>query len=168
MIDDECTTMVERYMVATTTSSLKVIERTSLSATDILAAAGMAGHKHDLAVQLWALGHSPTRQLVHRIADKLARRLDDYMQHKKLRGRPRLISKQVLHWHVDNVCQECSGLGYERIGGTPHLSDVPCKACHGSGRTTLNTENNQAALWLADEIKALSSSAETAIRKRIK
>lgn len=168
MIDDERITLVERYMVATTTSNMRVIERTTMSASDILAAAGMAGYEHDLAVQLWSLAHSPTRQMVHRIADKLSRRLDDYMQIKKLRGKPRLISKQVLQWHMNDVCQDCNGLGYERIGGTPHLSDVPCPSCNGLGRIALNTENNQAALWLADEIKALSTSAEIAILEKTK
>lgn len=168
MIDDERTTLVERYMVATTTSSLKVAERTTLSATDILAAAGMAGRKHGLAVQLWALNHSPSLQLIQRVKPKLMARLDDYMQYKRLKGNVDRITKQVMVWHIDNVCPECDGQMKERIGGTPHLSDTHCPACNGSGRRELHTENDQAALWLADEIKALSSSAETAIKKRIK
>jgi hypothetical protein len=168
MSDDEQTTMVERYMVATTTSNLKVVERTTLSATDILAAAGMAGRKHGLATQLWMLNHSPTPALIKRVKPKLMARLDDYMQYKKLKGRVSRITEQVMVWHIDNVCPECDGQMRERIGGTPHLSDTPCPACNGSGHRELHTENDQAALWLADEIKALSSSAETAIRRRIK
>ena len=167
MIDDERTTLVERYMVATTTSNMRVTERTTLSATDILAAAGMAGHKHDLAVQLWAFGHSPTRQMVHRIAENLTWRLKDYMFHKRLNGKARRIAHQVLHWYIDNTCPSCHGLMFERIDGTPHLSNVACKTCHGTGHKALHTENDQAALWLADEIKALSSSAEMAIGKKI-
>ena len=168
MIDDERTTLAERYMTATTSTSLKVVTESTMSATDILAAAGMAGHKHDLAVQLWALRHSPTHQNIHRAIEKLLPRLDDYMMHKRLEGRSRRIVFSVMHWHLDKTCASCGGHGKERIGGTPHLSDTPCPACHGTGERKLQTENDEAARWLLDEIKALSSSAEMAIRRKIK
>lgn len=160
--------VTERYMTARTTSSMKVQERTTLSATDILAAAGMAGNKHGLALRLWAVSHQPNRHQVHSLADLLAFRLESYMLAKKMKGKPRMISKQVLLWWIGGTCKACDGTKEQRIEGTPHLSGIACPECNGTGKVELKTSNNEAALWLAQEIESLALSAETAIRRHIK
>lgn len=166
-MQDERMTISERYMTARTTSSLRMQARTRMSPADVIAAAGMAGHKHDLALMLFNLQHRPTITRMHQLADILALRLESYMLLKKHKGRPRIITKQVLAWWIGGTCKHCDGTGYERIPGTPHLSDIPCPTCSGSGKTQLQTENNESAQWLLSEINALAHSAETAIRSRI-
>lgn len=163
-------TVTERYMTARTTSSLKVQERTTMSASDILAAAGMAGHKHSLALQLWAVSHQPSRHQVHSLSDLLSFRLEAYMLSKKMKHREkcRAIAKQVLLWWIHGVCKACDGTKEQRIENTPHLSGVACPECHGTGKVELKTSNNEAAHWLAQEIDSLALSAETAIRRHLK
>lgn len=158
----------ERYMVARTTSNLAVEFDTTMSASDILAAAGMAGQAHGLAIQLWQLEHSPNRHLLAVIESKLKRWLEDHMALHKMKGNPRRITRAVLTWHLDGLCRTCNGLGYERIHGTPHLSDVMCPDCFGTGTKKLQTENDQAAHWVYEQIKSLTSSASKAIHRKIK
>lgn len=166
-MNDDTVTIQERYMTACTTSSLKVVTRTRYSAADVVAAAGMAGHKHDLALRLFNLRHRPTVTRMHQLADILAIKLEDYMQAKRQKGKPRAIAKQVLAWWIGGTCKACDGTGKERIAGTPHLSDDTCKACNGEGSIELKTANNEAARWLLGEIKAISDTAEIEIKQRI-
>lgn len=158
----------ERYMTARTASTLKVDADTTMSPADVLTAAGMAGQRHSVPLRLWVFMHSPSRHQLYALADSLTQRLDDYMNIKKLKGKPWRIAKQTLAWSINNTCRPCGGHGMERIAGTPHLSDVQCPACRGTGKTELHTENNQAAQWLLSEINAMTVAAESAINNKLK
>lgn len=46
--------------------------------------------------------------------------------------RLRWMAKRVLHYWLSDNCMLCSGVGYEIVLGTPHLSDRACPACHGA------------------------------------
>lgn len=161
-------TLAERYMTARTTSSMKVQERTTMSASDILAAAGMAGQKHELALALWNLQHQPTNRKFLSASRVLAGKLAFHLSAKRMKGKPSEIARQVLAWWLNSACPVCTGTGSERIPGTPHLSGVACQSCNGTGRTPLKTGNNEAATWLYAEISAIAASAESAIRRRVK
>lgn len=162
--------ITERYMSARTTSSLKSEASTSMSPSDILMAAGMVGHKHGLAQQLWCVLHTPSRAHLMSLAEKLAVRLDAYMLAKKIHAREHAlsISKAVLSWHINGTCRHCGGTGEERIEGTPHLSGVPCNHCNGTRKVPLKTEHDESAHWLCGEIKALEDSAASAMKNKIR
>lgn len=158
-------TIAERYMTARTTTSLKV--KTGKSAADILAAAGMAGQKHDLPLRLWAFMHDPKPSDFRYLCERLAVKAEAFMFLNKHKGKPREIARQALAWWAFGVCKHCDGLGFERIPGTPHLSDVTCSHCDGTGRQRLHTGNDEVAKWLVVEIDAMTTSATVAIKSRI-
>lgn len=157
-------------MSARTASSLQVETESVMSPADILIAAGMVGHKHDLAQQVWSLVHIHSRAHLHSVAERLAIRLDAYMLAKKIKAREHAltIAKQVLGWHIFGVCKHCGGTGEDRIAGTPHLSGIACAHCGGTKKVPLETANDEAANWLKSEIKALEESAESAMRRKIR
>lgn len=42
------------------------------------------------------------------------------------------MAKRVLNYWLNDACRVCTGVGYEVIHGSPHLSDRPCPKCHGT------------------------------------
>ena len=141
-----------------------------MSAGDVIAAAGMAGVHHGVALHLWAFMHQPSSTHAHQLATLLTARLQTYMLVKKIKATEHAgtIARQVLAWWSVGVCKACDGTGYERIQGTPHLSDVACVECHGAGRVPLRTMHDESAQWLASEINAIAASAEAAIHQKLK
>ena len=163
-------TIAEKYMTARTTSSLKLKPDTTSSPTDILTVAGMVGGKHGLAMQLWALMHSPSRNHLESLAQTLAYRLDGYMLAKKIHAREHAlpIAQQVLAWHLWGTCPHCKGRGEGMIEGTPHTNGIPCDHCGGSRKVKLVTAHDEAAKWLCQEIEQLTHTAEFAMGKKIR
>ena len=45
----------------------------------------------------------------------------------------RTVADAALRHFIVPVCDKCLGLKYERITGTPMLSERVCRVCHGSG-----------------------------------
>lgn len=156
--------IAEKYMSARTTGKLKLTN--GIGPAEMVAAAGMAGQQHGLAFDLWVLHHHPSARALSRMVEILALRMDDYAAGKRVTVRSRRVVRQTLaHW-LSPTCRSCGGHGKERISGTPHLSDVDCGHCHGTGERQLNTEHNEMAQWLLNEIRSISSQAEPALASR--
>lgn len=162
-------TIAEKYMSARTTSSLKLKAETTSSPADILTAAGMVGGRQGLAMQLWSVTHSPSKAHLMSLSQTLAHRLDGYMLSKKIKAREHAasIAQTVLLWHLYGTCKYCNGTKRERIQGTPHLSDVECPRCNGTGRIPLVTAHDDSAKWLHSEIEQLTVIAEMAMGQKL-
>jgi hypothetical protein len=61
----------------------------------------------------------------------LARALDQRERWRYRRRRLWKMAKQVFNYWLMDVCPLCTGVGYEVVSGSPHLSDRACPACHG-------------------------------------
>jgi hypothetical protein len=63
----------------------------------------------------------------------LARVLDVKLKWRARRSRHgfRRMATRVLHYWLAPNCTICTGVGYQIINGSPHLSDRACPACHG-------------------------------------
>ena len=72
---------------------------------------------------------SQARQAVIRLVEQLGIRKDwpDTVDR-------RAVADLALAHHLWPACPSCLGRGYELIPGTPHLSAVSCRHCHGTGR----------------------------------
>ena len=49
----------------------------------------------------------------------------------------RWMARRVLDYWLMDSCLTCTGVGYEVILGTPHLSDRACQECHGSRKRAM-------------------------------
>lgn len=61
----------------------------------------------------------------------LAHSLDNRHGWRLKRQRTQWMARRVLDYWLADVCLLCTGVGYEVIQGSPHLSDRACPACHG-------------------------------------
>lgn len=155
---------------------------TARNGSDIIGAVGMAANpdaekKHrerwrdnggGVALMLWNVMHAHRRDLLHRLSDALSGHLADHMLAKKMKGKPRLIARQVVAWWLHGMCHECHGTGWERIPDTPCNSDNVCPGCGGTRKVELKVANPDAAKWLIGEMERMSSNAESAIRWRLR
>lgn len=173
-----------RYAAAVHSGNLASDPDTTFSDSDVLGAAGLAGkavryaddpHKRRrgaplaLALQRMFVGGDPQGRAVVPILMRMLmveahRREDDASE--LAAG---IISRTVLDWHRDSVCKRCGGHGYDTVVGTSLgdrravISNIPCRACRGSGRRSFNAlfsrDRLQIALWLRDRIEAETARA---------
>lgn len=155
----------ERYSVARNTSNLAVNPRTSLSASDVLGAAGMAGQEYELALLLWSVLYQGKIQAKVALVNHLSRDLRNQMEQKRWTGDPVVITKEVIGWWFNGVCKSCKGRGYEVLKGTPHLSERLCKACHGAKMVAL--PRGDTYTWLANRMDTLTAIASGAIMRKL-
>lgn len=155
----------ERYSTARNTSNLKSDPRTTMSAADVLGAAGMAAQTHETAMMLWEVAFRGKTSAKLKLLDLLEKRLVSFMFQIQLDGNPRRIATEVLAWHLHGVCQPCGGRGMSVIKDTPVLSDDLCKHCHGSGKIPL--PRGDAHSWLAGEIGKLEALAARHVMRKL-
>lgn len=103
---------------------------------DVLGAAGMsAAHRPEWMAlfRLKYLRDTAEIDMAKRLFVRLARLS---MVRRKLDAtKASRVGVQALTVWINDVCICCRGVGYERIPGTPTLSDRECRHCNGTGRT---------------------------------
>ena len=147
----------ERYSVARNTSNMKSSERTTFSASDVIAAAGLTGQQHETAMLLWEVTFRGKTSAKLALVDRLERDLTMHMLKTGRVGEPRKVSMAVLAWWLHGTCQPCGGRGYETNLGTPTLSDKVCRHCGGSGKVPI--PQDAAFTWLVDRLQRFTAHA---------
>lgn len=159
----------ERYSTARQTSDLTVSPLTSMAPADVLGAVGMAAKDKEIevAILLMEVTYQGRSQSRNKLADILGNQLNARMaKDRRLKGNAWVIAKEVLAWHLDGVCKPCGGLGYEKIPGTPTLSDRLCPVCEGNKRVAL-PHDSLAHTWLANHVERLTAIAGGEVMKRL-
>ncbi len=147
----------ERYSVARSTSNLKSIVTSTLSASDILGAAGMAAQRHSDAMMLWGVVYGSNNDSKMALVESLADKLRSHMTRYRLKGNPRHIAMEVLAHYLHATCTACDGVGYQLIHDTVLRRDEPCDVCGGSGKP--HTPAGEAWQWLHQYVATLLSIA---------
>ena len=147
----------ERYSVARNASSLKSEARTSLSASDVLGAAGMAAQQHSDALLLWSVVYGGKTSQKMALVEGLSSKLAGYMMRNRLKGNPRHIAMEVLAHYLHAKCHACDGVGYQLIPHSIARADDPCEVCHGTGKPA--TPQDEAWQWLLRHVEELLSVA---------
>lgn len=110
-------------------------QREGPCALDKVGALGMVGVTERLADAVFRLKYANDHHGYHEALAgvySIARSLDAKNGWRLKRKTLHWMSKRVLHYWLSDVCPLCSGVGYEVIAGSPHLSDRPCQQCHGA------------------------------------
>lgn len=101
---------------------------------DKVAALGVVGIQERLADAVFRLKYANDAHAYEDALEgvrSLARNLDMRDRWRLRPKRLRWMATRVLRYWLADVCPLCSGVGYEIIAGSPHLSDRACPACHG-------------------------------------
>jgi len=158
--------VLERYTTAVNSSNLAVDPRTTWSDTDVLGAAGYAAKREPLGIALTRMFSGGKVYPVVLILAELCWGRSRHLRIKISRVQAEDISKAVLSWHRDGTCQPCGGTGYQRIAGTPALSEHNCTHCQGAGRIPFDAQFPEAvrglAGWLSGEVERSQAAAGSA------
>ena len=149
LINEDRAGVEEQYGHACTSSNLRC-EADKRGATDVLIASGMSNSR---------IGGALMRLRTEYGSDSVPRRSATATDHRLLMARLKTlptvlaaVTAQAKHWGIDrpeavamavvshwldNVCRHCEGRGKKRIEGTPALSAINCRHCHG-GRVDLS------------------------------
>lgn len=154
--------IIERYSAAVHSDNLAVDERTVMSDTDVLGAAGLAARSEPLGVALtrfFAGGKAgPVVEELTILVFKRARTVGVKLSQVQAVD----LSTAVLGWYRHGTCQPCGGTGYQLIPGTPSLGDE-CTHCHGTGRLPFDRQFHEGtrdlARWLSGEIDRSQTAA---------
>lgn len=104
---------------------------------DKVMALGLVGIRERIADAVFRLKYGNDPRSYH---DALAgvysisRSLSQRENWRYRRSRLRWMSKRVLDYWLADLCPACTGLRFEQIIGTPHLSERMCRFCDGSGK----------------------------------
>ena len=155
----------ERYATARNTSNLKSEPRTTLSAADVLGAAGMAAQEHSDALLLWSVMYGGKTAQKMQLLSGLEARLSRHMTNQRIEGDPRRIAMEVMAHYLYAQCPECGGAGYQVVEGTITRSDDPCGACGGSGKP--HPPSGAAWQWLHNYVSILLAKAAGKVMDKI-
>lgn len=156
--------IAERYSIARNTSNLRSDANSTMSASDVLTASGLAAQDNEAALLLWEVTFRGKTSSKIALMEMLSHRVTGYMLRHRIKGKPKAIASAALAWYMSK-CDECGGEGHQIIPGTITRSEEPCPACHGTGK--LPQPNNDAFQWLVDDLARLASQASRAISKRL-
>lgn len=156
-------TVRERISTAQRSHDLSEVLSSEIGDIDIVRATGMVGKKMPVAVSLWRLKYSDDRREYRAVVEGLITLMVNrgWDESEVLE----LVPIVVNHW-MNDVCRPCNGRGYERVTGTPMLSDAPCLHCDGQGRSQC-PDSGDSALWLTEAIAGMERSMALAIMERI-
>lgn len=166
------TQLLDRYASAIRSSHLRS-EAGRVTDVDVLGAAGIAAKRSALPMALARLFVGDARA-----ADEIVGILSALLRDRSMHTAPDLkrtqaddIARAVLAWHRDGVCKPCGGHGYERIDGTPALSERECGACQGTGRRLFERQFRAAwrphARWLLSVVEVEMSEAGPAAMRAL-
>lgn len=157
-------TTKERITSAQSSKNLGEVNLEDVGDIDIVRACGMVGQTMPVGVALWRLKYAGDAREFGRVVQGLI----EVMSKRAWKGEvnvPRVVNRVVRHW-LNDVCHSCHGRGYETVPDTPVLSDIPCRACGGTGRSPL-PEPDAPAEWLQDAIAAMEREVAAAIMKKL-
>lgn len=137
-----------------------------LADVDIIRVTGMVGAGQPLGVALWRCKYSGALRELPTIIDTLNGMLLGGGHADNETEAEQMVHRVVMHW-LDDHCDACDGTGYERIAGTPALSDTQCPECHGQGRLKLLRET-EGEKWLRTKIDAIEAQAAGEIMRRLR
>lgn len=154
--------VLERYSQAVNSDCLTVDSRTTMSDTDVLGAAGLAGKYEPLGIaltRLFADGKpEPCISILTEMAFKRARTLRVKLSQVQAGD----LATAVLGYYRHGRCQPCGGTGYMRVPGTPVQGDE-CRHCKGTGWVEFDrqfaAEVLELARWLSGEIDRSQTAA---------
>lgn len=155
------------YSVARHTSNLKMETRTRMAAADVLTATGWVAQHHEAAMLLWEIAFRGKTQAKIALAELLTEKLTGHMLSAKQQGNPKRITREVLAWHLHNVCQTCGGEGHEIVPDTITRSDDLCSHCHGDGKQ-IPLPEIEAYQWLAAHIAKLQHYAGGVVMSKLR
>jgi hypothetical protein len=155
----------EHYSRAIYATSLKSEPRTTLSASDVLGAAGMAAQQHHDALLLWSVFYGGKTGQKLALVEGLERKLCTYMMANRLKGNPSVIAREVVAHYMLAKCSACDGVGYQLIPHSIARSDDTCPECMGTGKPI--TPNDDAWQWLYRYVATLLSIAATKVMGKI-
>lgn len=155
----------ERYAVSRNTSNLKSVFATTMSPSDVIAAAGMAAQENEIAMLLWGVTFQGRASQKWMLVEALERMLAGKMIKERWKGSPKHIAQEVVAWHLHGTCQPCGGRGYRVIKDTPMLSDDICTHCGGTGKVPLPSSDIHR--WLADLLAKLTAVAGGEVMKKL-
>lgn len=137
----------ETYSGAVTSSNLRmeVREDSPNGAASVLIAVGWSPSR--LGAALMRLHTGPDRAGLEKVHEQLVIQAKQWGVE-----RPEAVSASVLSWWLQRVCVGCSGVRFEVIPGTPHLSSRPCRLCKATGESKLHygEVGRRMAAWLDD------------------
>lgn len=128
------TKLAQRYAKAVGSSDLKNDEYHA--DTDVLAAVALSSK---LGATLFRVKYFNDPHSYRQLLDDWSR----LVRHKAAqRNWPpsvdtRDVANRSLRYWFQNTCARCDGLGYDKVPGTPMLSDKACSRCGGSGTEPL-------------------------------
>lgn len=157
---DDKPTVHERVGRALSTGNLRQSENPC--DLDKVAALGAVGIEERLADAVFRLKYANDPYAYEDAVDgvrSLARRLNEKERWRLRDGRLRRMSKRVLNYWLADVCRLCSGVGYEVVPNSPHLSDRACPACNG--------ERKRPMPWVRKLPKEPEGRMTLALRQRI-
>jgi len=130
-----------------------------------MAAQGDSGSGNAAAMLLWEVTFRGKTQAKMALVEMLAKDVMMFMMRARIDGDPRKIAMEVVAWWLHGTCKPCGGLGYERVPGTPTLSERLCKACNGTKKVHLpQTEPHD---WLHDRMSRLQAIAGGKVMRKI-
>lgn len=157
--------ILERYAQAVNSDDLTVDERTVMSDTDVLGAAGLAARHNELGIALTRLFADGRPQDVLAVLTDMAFKRSRTLRMRFARVEAVEMSQAVLGWHRFGTCQPCAGTGYQTIPGTPMQGDG-CSHCHTTGKIPFDPqfpgEWRELARWLSAEIDRAQAAAGSA------
>lgn len=143
-MNDERPGIAERVGKALARGDMRQYSRAGrvLSGADIdtVGALGLVGIQECLADAVFRLKYAnDPRSYDGALAGvcRLARSLNTRQRWRYKRKRLHWMAKRVLDYWLNDACRLCTGVGYEVIPGSPHLSDRPCQQCHGTRKLAM-------------------------------
>lgn len=107
---------------------------------DTIAALGMVGIQERIADAVYRLKYANDPRSYHDALAGvygIARSLDIQLRWRMKRRRLHWMAKRVLNFWLNDGCATCTGVGYEVIKGSPHLSDRICRSCAGTRKRVM-------------------------------
>ena len=161
MIDDNTTTVEERYITANLSSSLRCETRQDapIGAIGVVIACGWSASR--IGAALMRLHTRPDRNGLEQMHGFISQQAAYWGIE-----RPEAVAASVLSWWLSHVCGKCSGVRFELVPGTPMLSNRHCKACKGTGESVLpHGSDGRRLVGFLDDCK---SRATDSIKRRLK
>jgi len=155
----------EKYSRARFTSNLKSSPRTVCSASDVIAASGMAAQEHEDAMLLWSIMYGGNSAQVNALASMLSERVRRYATINRLKVNPINIAMSVLAHYLYAKCDACGGEGHQIVPHTITRHDDPCESCHGTGKPEV--PNDEAWQWLNRYVSVLLAKAAGKVLEKI-
>ena len=80
----------------------------------------------------------------------------------------KVASKSLAYW-LNDVCEECTGRGFQQVTNTPILSETECKVCRGTTKKPLACEANWRVYIedMVDELNGMAAHAGARAMKKL-